>query len=67
MHHPLIAYDLAKTKMADLQAESDRERMAAEARTARAALPRTDREPLFPARFALRRFFAKLHLAGSEA
>ena len=67
MHHPLIAYDLARTKMADLQAELDRERLAASARTARAALPRADREPLFPARFALRRFFAKLHLAGSEA
>jgi hypothetical protein len=62
--HPLIAYDLAKTKMADLHAEADRERLAAAARPTR---KQADREPLFPARWPLRRFFARLHLAGSEA
>ncbi len=62
--HPLIAYDLAKTKMADLHAEAEHERMAASARSAR---KQADREMLIPARWALRRFFARLHLAGSEA
>ena len=62
--HPLIAYDLAKIKINDLHAEADRERLAATARTARRPI---EREPLIPARWALRRFFAKLHLAGSEA
>lgn len=62
--HPLIAYDLAKIKMADLHAEGERGRLAASARSAR---QRTDREPLIPARWALRRLFARLHLAGSEA
>jgi hypothetical protein len=65
--HPLIAYDLAKIKMNDLHAEADRERLAATARTARTARREIDREPLIPARWALRRFFAKLHLAGSGA
>lgn len=62
--HPLIAYDLAKIKINDLNAEADRERLAATARTARV---RTTREPLFPLRWPLRRFFAKLHWAGSGA
>ena len=62
--HPLIAYDLAKFRMEDLQAEADRNRLAADARPAR---KRSDREPLMPARWALRRLFAKLHLAGSRA
>jgi hypothetical protein len=61
--HPLIAYDLAKSKMADLQAEAERERLAASARSGRKQIVR---EP-FPARWPLRRFFARLHLAGSEA
>ena len=67
--HPLIAYDLAKIKIADLHAEADRERMVAEARSARklSTRPATERGPLIPARWPLRRFFAKLHLAGSEA
>ena len=62
--HPLIAYDLAKTKMADLQAEAEHERLAASARSPR---KQTVREQLIPARWPLRRFFARLHLAGSEA
>jgi hypothetical protein len=65
--HPLIAYDLAKIKINDLHAEADRERLAATARAARPARQPIDREPLIPARWALRRFFAKLHLAGSGA
>jgi hypothetical protein len=60
--HPLIAYDLAKIKMADLNAEADRERLVAAARPAR---QQTDRETLIPGRWALRRLFARLHLAGS--
>ena len=62
--HPLIAYDLAKIKMADLQAEAEHERLAASARPVR---KKADHEPFIPARWALRRFFARLHLAGSEA
>ena len=62
--HPLIAYDLAKIKMADLTAEAERERLAASARPARKTV---EREPLVPARWMLRRFFAKLHLGGAEA
>ena len=67
--HPIIAYDLAKIKIADLHAEADRERLVARARSARqpSARPAGEREPLIPARWPLRRFFAKLHLAGSEA
>jgi len=62
--HPLIAYDLAKIKMNDLTAEAERERLAATARNARG---RSDREPIFQLRWPLRRFFAKLHWAGSGA
>lgn len=62
--HPLIAYDLAKLKIADLHAEAENERLAASARTARAT---ADRGPLIPVRWTLRRFFSRLHLAGSEA
>jgi hypothetical protein len=62
--HPLIAYDLAKSRINDLHAEADRERLAA---TARAPRIRTDRDPVVPARWALHRLFAKLHLAGSGA
>ena len=64
--HPLIAYDLAKIKMADLQAEANRERLAATAKSNRPSGASTDVEPM-PVRWMLRRFFAKLHLAGSEA
>ena len=67
MHHPLIAFDLAKTRIADLHAEAENERLAASARTAQPARERANHEPLIPARWALRRFFARLHLAGSEA
>jgi hypothetical protein len=62
--HPLIAYDLAKIKIADLHAEADRERLAA---TARSTRQQTERPSLIPARWTLRRFFARLHLAGSGA
>lgn len=62
--HPLIAYDLAKFKIADLHAEADRERLAA---TARSTRPQPDRASLTPVRLTLRRFFARLHLAGSGA
>ena len=64
--HPLIAYDLAKIKMADLQAEASRERLAATARAHRPTGGHADAEPT-PVRWMLRRFFAKLHLAGAEA
>jgi hypothetical protein len=60
--HPLIAYDLATSKMADLQAEADRERLA---RAARPARKRPIGEP--GPRWALHRLFAKFHLAGSGA
>ena len=62
--HPLIAYDIARTKMADLDAEVDRDRLAAAVRPSR---QKTDRRPLIPGRWALRRLFARLHLAGSGA
>lgn len=62
--HPLIAYDLAKIKMADMQTEAAHERLAASARSARKT---ADHEQPIPARWALRRFFTRLHLAGSEA
>ena len=62
--HPLIAYDLATSKMADLQAEADRERLA---RAARPAKKRQIGEPAFRPRWALHRLFAKFHLAGSGA
>ncbi len=65
--HPLIAYDLAKLKIADLHAEAENERLAASARSARATRQGTDRGPLIPVRWTLRRFFSRLHLAGSEA
>lgn len=62
--NPLIAYDLGRIRVADLRAEADRDRLAAAAR------PRgqgTDRDDVVPVRWALRRLFAKLHLAGSGA
>lgn len=62
--HPLIGYDLARIKIADLHAEAERERLAATARPIRS---RTVGQPLIPLRFALRRLFARLHLAGSGA
>lgn len=62
--HALITYDLAKIRIADLHAEAEHERLAASARSTR---QRSEREPLIPARWALRRFFARLHLAGTGA
>jgi hypothetical protein len=62
--HPLIAYDLAKIKVRDLNAEADRERLVASARPIRR---QDDSEPAIPVRWALRRFFAKLHWADSGA
>ena len=62
--HPLLGYDLARIKIADLHAEADRERLAATARPTRSS---TAGQPFIPVRLALRRFFARLHLAGSGA
>lgn len=62
--HPLIAYDLAKIKIQDLDAEAERERRVASARPVRR---NDDKEPAIPVRWALRRFFAKLHWADSGA
>jgi hypothetical protein len=62
--HPHIGYDLARIRIADLQAEAARERLAA---TARPTPSRADGQPFIPVRLALRRFFARLHLAGSGA
>ena len=61
--HPLIAYDLAKIKVRDLDAEAERERLVASARPVRRK--QADSEPAIPVRWALRRFFAKLHWADS--
>ena len=60
MQHPLIAYDLAKSKMADLQAEADRNRLAATARPARKQQPSGDPGTQ---RWTLRRLFNRLPLA----
>jgi hypothetical protein len=65
--HPLTAYDIAKFKMADLQAEAHRERLAKTARIATAARKPSDGEQHVEGRWALRRLFARLHLAGSGA
>lgn len=62
--HPLIAFDLANSRMADLDAEADRSHLAAKARSAR---KQSNNEPFVPGRWALRRLFAKLHLAGTGA
>ncbi len=62
--HPLTAYHLGGIRVSDLRAEADRDRLA------RAAQPRrldSDRDEVQPVRWALRRLFAKLHLAGSGA
>ncbi len=62
--HPLTAYHLGGIRVSDLRAEADRGRLV------RAARPRrhdSDRGEVLPVRWALRRLFAKLHLAGSGA
>jgi hypothetical protein len=62
--HPLTAYHLGGIRVSDLRAEAERDRLA------RAARPRrrdSDRDEVLPVRWALRRLFAKLHLAGSGA
>jgi hypothetical protein len=62
--HPLTAYHLGGIKVSDLRAEADRDRLA---RAAQARRHATDRDEVLPVRWALRRLFAKLHLAGSGA
>jgi hypothetical protein len=62
--HPLTAYHLGGLRIADLEAEADRDRLA---RLARARRRETDRDEILPVRWALRRLFAKLHVAGSGA
>lgn len=62
--HPIIAYGLAHSRMVDLDAEADRSRLAAKARLARKP---SNSEPFVSGRWALRRLFARLHLAGSGA
>ena len=62
--HPLTAYHLGGLRIAELQVEADRDRLA---RLARARRSETDRDEILPVRWALRRLFAKLHLAGSGA
>jgi hypothetical protein len=65
--NPNLSYDLARMKMADLQGEADRERLAATAKEARrAAAGSGQREPVAP-RWVLRRLFARLVPAGSGA
>jgi hypothetical protein len=61
---PLTAYHLGGLRIADLRSEADRDRLA---RAARPHGPETDRDEVLPVRWALRRLFAKLHLAGSGA
>jgi hypothetical protein len=62
--HPLIAFDVAKIRMTDMKTEAERARLVGRARPAR---KQTNSEPIVPGRWALRRLFAKLHLAGSGA
>jgi hypothetical protein len=67
--NPFVAGDLARLKMADMQAEADRAHLANVARAGRAARKaqsaRTDStaEP----RWSLRRMFARVRLSGSGA
>jgi hypothetical protein len=62
--NPITAYDLGRIRVADLRAEADRDRVARSARHRRAD---TTLDDVLPVRWALRRLFAKLHLAGSGA
>ncbi len=62
--HPLTAYHIGGIRVSDLRAEADRDRLA---RAARPRRPDSDRGEVLPVRWALRRLFAKLHLAGSGA
>lgn len=64
--NPNLSYDLARLKMADLQAEADRERLAATAKRQRAAR-RPATESVVQPRWTLRRLFARLNPAGSGA
>jgi len=62
--HPLTAYHLGGIRVSDLRAEADRDRLTRAAQPRRSA---TDRDEVLPVRWALRRLFARLHLAGSGA
>ena len=61
--HPLVIQDLAKYKMADLDAEAARDRRAAQARQ---AADRPD-DHASPHRWMLRRLFSRLLVGGSGA
>jgi hypothetical protein len=60
--HPLIAYDLAKIKIADLQHEADNERLAAIARDRRRDQVA---EPVAQPRWFLRRLLWRIAPAAS--
>lgn len=62
--HPLTAYHLGGIKVSELRAEADRDRVA---RAARHRHSDISPDEVLPVRWALRRLFAKLHLAGSRA
>ena len=62
--HPLTAYHLGGIRVSELRAEADRDRVARAARHRRSD---TTLDEVLPVRWALRRLFAKLHLAGSGA
>ena len=62
--HPVTAYHLGGIRVSDLRAEADRDRLARAARSRRLD---SDPDQVQPVRWALRRLFAKLHMAGSGA
>jgi hypothetical protein len=64
--HPLIAYDLAKIKIADLQHEADQQRLAAIVRDNHRRA-RVDEATGFQPRWFLRRLLARLSPAGAGA
>ena len=62
--HPLISYDLARIRVAELHAEADHERLV---RIAHEARRKPAEDGLVQPRWSLRRLFARLNLAGSGA
>ena len=62
--HRLMAYEVAKLRMAERHEEASRERLA---KLARATGSDDEQEASVWRRWTLRRLFAKLHLAGSGA